>query len=88
MPEVQQVEPPAGKQEAVRTQPRWMDWLPTARMTLLSILVALVFGAILIAISDDRVVGAASFGDAITGLYPFRLEELLKTRNQRVQLVP
>ncbi|HET7352372.1 MAG TPA: ABC transporter permease [Marmoricola sp.] len=68
MPEVQQVEPPEGKEATLRTQPKWMDWLPTVRMTLLSILVALVFGAILIAISDDRVVGAASFGDAITGL--------------------
>jgi ABC-type uncharacterized transport system permease subunit len=58
---------PAGSEESPDAPP-WASWLPTVRMTLLSILVALVFGAILIAVSDPRVVNAGSFGGAISGI--------------------
>ena len=51
-----------------RREPAWMSLLPTVKMTLLSIAVALAFGAVLIAISDPRVVGADSFGGALKGL--------------------
>src|SRR3954453_10322816 len=67
MPEVQKVEPAEAADEP-RDGPPWASWLPTVRMTLLSILVALFFGAILIAISDPRVVDAGSFGAAVKGI--------------------
>ena len=58
---------PAEEEELSTTAP-WSSWLPTVRMTLLSILVALVMGAVLIAVSDPRVVGADSIGGFFTGL--------------------
>jgi ABC-type uncharacterized transport system permease subunit len=58
---------PAGSEESPDGPP-WVSWLPTVKITLLSILVALVFGAILIAVSDPRVVNAGSFGGAINGI--------------------
>ena len=67
MAEVQKVVPPGGEEE-LRNAPPWASWLPTVRMTLLSILVALFFGAILIAISDPRVVNADSVGAALKGI--------------------
>ena len=64
MSETESPEAPA----PARREPAWMSLLPTVRMTLLSIAVALAFGAVLIAISDPRVVGADSFGGALKGL--------------------
>jgi ABC-type uncharacterized transport system permease subunit len=68
VPENQTAPPAKAPEEEVETTPSYASWLPTVRMTLLSILVALVFGAILIAVSDKRVVGADSLGGAIEGL--------------------
>ena len=68
MAEVQKAVPPGGRRGHRRTPLPWSRWLPPGRMTLLSILVALFFGAILIAISDPRVVNADSVGAALKGI--------------------